>query len=175
MRRTILPALLALGLALPAAAQPAQQPRKLASHQSWTAATYQEGGHKICYAFTRASRAEGIPNRPANQVLLTVTHRPGGRDQVALRVGYTYARGAETKVLVGQTELPFFTSGADAFARDGAAAVRAFRAGREVLARGPGPNNRGAANDIFPLAGFTQAYEAISRECPAAAPAPARR
>jgi hypothetical protein len=170
--RSTFPLLLALAFALPfaapAGAQQAQAPRKLGQFQSWTAATYVESGHKVCYAFTRASRAEGVASRQTQQVLLTVTHRPQGRDQVALRAGYTFPRNAEVKVMVGQTELPFFTAGADAFSRDGAAAVRSFRNGREVLARGPGPGNHGAANDLFPLAGFTQAYEAISKECPPA-------
>ncbi len=176
VRLLSLPALVLL-LAPPAAAQQAAAPpRKLGQFQNWTAAVHTEAGHKICYAFTRASRAEGVVNRPAAQVLLTVTHRPQGRDAVALRAGYAYARNAEVKVQVGQTEFTFYTSGSDAHGRDGAGTVRALRSGREVLARGPGPNNRGVANDLFPLAGFTQAYDAISRECPAAAPAaPARR
>ena len=177
---SLLPLLAPALLVVSAAAQqaPAAQPRKLGQFQSWTAAVHTEAGHKICYAFSRASKAEGVVNRPANQVLLTVTHRPQGRDAVALRAGYAYPRNAEVKVQVGSNEFTFYTSGSDAHGRDGAAAVRAFRAGREVMARGPGPNNRGNASDSFALAGFAQAYEAISRECPAAAaPAqtPARR
>jgi invasion protein IalB len=161
-------------LARPAAAQQAPaQPRKLGQFQSWTAAVHMEAGQKICYAFARASKAEGVVNRPANQVLLTVTHRPQGRDAVALNAGYAYPRNAEVRVQVGATEFNYYTSGTNAHARDGAASVRAFRGGREVQARGPGPNNRGNATDTFALAGFAQAYDAISRECPA--PAPARR
>ncbi len=185
MRRFVLPVSLAALLALPAAAQqPQPGPRKLGQYQGWTAATFSEAGQKICYIFARASRAEGVANRPANQVLLTVTHRPQGRDQVALRAGYPYPRNAEVKVQVGGTEFTFFTNASDAHGRDGAAVVRALRSGREVLARGPGPNGRGTANDAFPLPGFTQAYDAMARECPAnaaahppAAPAhpPARR
>jgi hypothetical protein len=158
---------------MPAVAQ--QAPQKLGQFGSWTAASYTEGGHKVCYAFARASKVEGVANRPGQQVLLTVTHRPQGRDQVALRVGYPYPRDAEVKLHVGGTELPFYTAGSDAFSRDGAAAVRAFRGGREVVARGPGPGNRGAAHDVFPLAGFAQAYEAISKECPPAAANTGRR
>lgn len=179
MRRITLLLLLASPLAIllfgwPAAAQPAPTPRKLGQFQAWTAATHIEAGQKICYAFAYASRAEGVPNRPLTQVLLTVTHRSQGRDAVVLRSGYSYQRGAEVKLLVGPTEFNFFTNGTDAHGRDNTGTVRAFRAGREVLARGPGPNNRGAANDLFSLAGFAQAHEAISQECPATA-APVRR
>jgi invasion protein IalB len=150
------------------AARPA--PARMGEFQSWTAATHQENGQKVCYAFARARAAEGVPNREAGNVMLLVTHRPGGRDQVAARVSYPYGRGAEPKLTVGGTELLFYTSGDTAFARDGRAVVAALRNGSEARLRGPGPNGRGAANDAFPLAGFAQAYEAISRECPAAAP-----
>jgi hypothetical protein len=76
-------------------------------------------------------------------------------------------------MFVATGDFPMQTSGDTAFARDGRAVVAALRAGREALHRGPGPNGRGQATDTFALAGFTQAYEAINRECPA--PAPARR
>jgi hypothetical protein len=86
---------------------------------------------------------------------------------VAVRAGYTFPRGAETRLIIGQAELAFFTAQDTAFARDGRAAVQAMRGGREAISRGPGPNNRGQSSDVFPLAGFTAAYDAISRECPA--------
>lgn len=165
----LLPLCLALA-ALPALAQqrpaaPAQTPgpRQLGSFRDWTAATYQENGQKICYAFTRASKTE--PNRQG--VLLTVTHRPGGRDAVAISAGYAYPRNAEVTVAIGQTNLPFYTGGNSAFARDGAAAVAAMRNGNRATARGPAAGGRGTANDQFSLAGFSAAHDAISRECPA--------
>ena len=157
-----------------------QNPQKIGDFQSWTAATHAEGGQKICYAFTRATRSEGVPNRSPNDVLLVVTHRPKGRDQVALRPGYAYPRNADggdpVRVSVGGTNIGFYTSGASAFARDNRAAVAALRNGREAVARGPLPNGgRGQASDVFSLAGFSAALDAISRECPAQAPeAPAR-
>lgn len=154
-----------------------QRPQKLGEFQSWTAATHAEGGQKVCYAFTRATRSEGVPNRAANDVLLVVTHRPKGRDQVALQAGYAYPRNSDggdpVQVSVGGTNVGFFTSGSSAFARDNRAALAALRNGREAVARGPLPNGRGQTSDTFALAGFSAAHEAISRECPASAPAPA--
>ncbi|WP_207537686.1 invasion associated locus B family protein [Sabulicella rubraurantiaca] len=149
----------------PALAQ--NRPAALGEFQSWTAATHQEGGQKVCYAFARARSAEGAGNREARNVMLIVTHRANGRDQVAARVGYSYARGAEPKLSIGSGEFPFYTSGDNAFARDGRAVVTALRGGRDAQLRGPGPNGRGTATDTFPLSGFSAAYEAISRECPA--------
>ncbi len=150
------------------AAQPAQQstqaaPRQLGTFRDWAAATYQDNGQKICYAFARATKTE--PNRQG--VVLTVTHRPGGRDAVALSAGYAYPRNAEVTVSVGQNNLRFYTGGNAAFAHDGAAAVAAMRNGRTAAARGPAAGGRGNANDQFSLSGFGAAYDAISRECPA--------
>ncbi|MDQ1080254.1 invasion associated locus B family protein [Pseudoroseomonas cervicalis] len=156
----------ALGLVSGVAmAQQQQRPQALGTFQDWTAATHMEGGRKVCYAFTRASRSEGAGNR--QNVILTVTHRPQGRDQVALRAGYTYARNAEVSVTVGGTELDFYTAQDNAFARDGSRAVTTFRGGAQAVAKGQGPQGRGTATDTFSLSGFTAAYEAISKECPA--------
>jgi len=151
-----------------AAATANQAPASLGEFQSWTAASHAENGQKVCYAFARARSAEGVPGRAPASVMVLVTHRPGSRDQVAIRAAYGFARNTETKLTVGTTELPFFTAGETAFARDGRAVVAALRGGREAVNRGAGPNGRGQATDTFPLAGFTAAYEAISRECPAA-------
>lgn len=149
----------------------APRPSMIGEFQSWTAASHVEAGQKVCYAFTRARSTDGVPGRDANNVMLLVTHRSNGRDQVATRVGFSFARGAEGRLIVASGEFPMQTSGDTAFARDGRAVVAALRAGREALHRGPGPNGRGTATDTFALAGFSLAYEAISRECPPAAPA----
>jgi len=165
--------LLAIGLGtlvlLPAAAAQ-QRPALLGEHGDWTAATYVDGGKKICYAFTRAARST-----PAGRhdVMMTVTHRDAQRDQVVMTSGYAYPNGAEVKVTVGSTELPFYTAGNRAAPRDRAATIRAFRGGREAEATGPGPGGRGTATDSFSLSGFSAAYEAIGKECPA--PGGARR
>jgi invasion protein IalB len=158
-----------------AEAQQRPAPQRLGNFQSWTAATHQENGQKVCYAFTRAARSEGGPqNRQA--VTLTVTHRPGGRDQVAVSVGYPYPRQAEAVLAVGTAEFRSYgVVQMSAFFQNGAQLIQAFRNGREAVARSPGPPGRPAVTDTFALSGFSAAYEAISRECPAApAPRPAR-
>lgn len=182
----LLPALLAAALA-PAAAQQArpqapapaqdpaqrQQPTRIGQFQNWIAAHTQEQGQKVCYAFTRAARSEGGPQNRAT-VTLTVTHRPTGRDQVAVSVGYPYPRQAEAVLTIGTQEFRSYgVVQSSAFFQSGAQLIAGFRNGREAVVRSPGPPGRGAVTDTFALAGFTAAYDAISRECPAAAPAPA--
>lgn len=167
----LLTALIFASVALPALAQPRPEPQRLGTHQSWTAATHQEGGQKVCYAFARASRSEGGPQN-RQTVTLTVTHRPNGRDQVAVSVGYPYPRGAEAVLTVGTQEFRSYgVVQMSAFFQNGAQLIAAFRNGREAVVRSPGPPGRPAVTDAFPLAGFANAYEAISRECPAPRPA----
>jgi invasion protein IalB len=163
------PVLAALLLALPAEAQRAQGPRPLGTHGAWTAATHEESGQKVCYAFARPARSEGAPgNRSA--ATLTVTHRTSGRDQVAVSVGYPLPRQAEAVMTVGNQEFRSYgVVQANAFFQNGAQLIAAFRGGREAVARSPGPPGRSAVTDTFPLNGFSAAYDAISRECPAQA------
>ena len=165
----------AAGLGGVAEAQNRATPQRLGSFQSWTAATHQESGQKVCYAFARAARSEGGPQN-RQTVTLTVTHRPGGRDQVAVSVGYPYPRGAEALLSVGAGEFRSYgVVQMSAFFQNGAQLIHAFRNGREAVVRSPGPPGRAAVTDTFTLNGFSAAYEAISRECPAATPAAPRR
>ena len=168
------------GLVLPAMAQtpkppahppaaPANAPKKLGAFEDWTAATHQEGGATVCYAFTYASHS--VPTLPGRgEVVLTVTERPTGRDDVALSAGFAYASGATVTVQVDQTGLDFYTAqpqpGRNAFARDGKAVIAAFQKGSEAQARSPGPREARVV-DTFSLRGFSAAYAAINKACPA--------
>lgn len=144
----------------PAAA--AAGPRQIAKSEDWTAATHAESGKTVCYAFTRVqSSAPALPGRGA--VVLTVTERPSGRDAVAIEAGFSYAPNAMVTVQVDQTGLEFYTSGRNAFARDGKAAVSAFAKGTRAIARSPGPKE---VTDTFSLKGFSAAYAAIVKACP---------
>jgi invasion protein IalB len=152
----------------PAHAAPAPAPaaKKLATYEDWTAATHEEAGQTVCYAFTRAQNS--VPVVPGRgDVVLTVTERPAGRDAVAISAGFAYAPGADVLVQIDQAGLHFYTHLRNAFARDGGATVAAMMKGRQAVARSPGP--RGAqVTDTFSLRGFSQAYAAIVKACPAA-------
>lgn len=149
----------------PAPARTSNAPKAIGAWDDWRAATHQEGGALVCYAFTRASvSAPALPGR--GDVVLTVTQRPGGRDAVAISAGFAYAAGAEATVQVDAAQLPFYTANRSAFARDGRAAVAAFGRGRQAVARSPAPRAPSVA-DTFSLRGFTPAYAAINKACPA--------
>jgi Invasion associated locus B (IalB) protein len=139
-------------------------PTPLGTFADWTAATYAQGGGTICYAFTRPTSSTPVV-AGRGEVLLSVTERPGARDEAAVTAGFPYAKGAAVTVTVGSTDLAFYTAGDAAFARDGAAAVRAFKIGYTALAHSPGPGGK-TVNDSFSLRGFSDAYAAIVKACP---------
>jgi invasion protein IalB len=155
----------------PAAAHPAaaSTPKKLGVFEDWTAATHQEAGVTVCYAFTYAAHSMP-PLTGRGEVVLTVTERPTARDDIALTAGFPYATGSAVSVQVDQTALDFYTAqpqpGRNAFARDGKAVIAAFGKGKEAVAHSPGPREAKVV-DTFSLRGFSAAYAAISKACPA--------
>ena len=148
----------------PAAHPVPASPRAIGKFEDWTAATHQEAGQTVCYAFTRA--ATSTPPLPGRgDVVLTVTQRPGGaRDAVAISAGFAYAPNAEATVQIEGSVLPFYTSQRSAFARDGHAVVGAFERGRQAVAKSPGPRGT-SVTDTFNLRGFSPAYAAINKAC----------
>jgi invasion protein IalB len=176
--QTRIPLLLCLGavLAVPAAAEtkkpePAHPaaasnaPKQIAQIDDWTAATHEEGGQTVCYALTRAQSSN--PNLPGRgDVVLTVTERSSARDTVAIEAGFDYAKDTSVTVQIDQTGLDFYTRERDAYARDGKAAVAAFQRGERAIARSPGPKGQ-QVTDTFSLKGFSAAYAAIVKACPA--------
>jgi Ni/Co efflux regulator RcnB len=139
-------------------------PKAIGAFEDWIAATHQEAGQPVCYAFTRAQNSiPAVPGRGA--VILTVTQRNSGRDAVAIEAGFAFAPNATVKVQADQVGLDFYTDKRAAFARNGHDAVTAFRAAARAVARSPGPHEA-TVTDTFSLKGFTAAYEAISKACP---------
>jgi len=143
---------------------PAEGPKKIGAFDDWIAATHQEAGQPVCYAFTRAqSSMPALTGRGA--VILTVTQRMSGRDAVALEAGFAFAPNATVTVQADQTGLDFYTAQRAAFARKGHDAVTAFQGASRAIARSPGPRDT-TVTDTFSLKGFSAAYAAISKACP---------
>lgn len=163
----ILSALLAFSVLAPVAAFAAPKaagPKSIGKFDDWQAVTYAEGGQTVCYAFTRPkSSSPAVPGR--GPVLLTVTQRATLRDAISLGAGFTYPARADVKVAADATTLDFYTAHRSAFARDGHAAVAAFKKAVEAVATSPGPKDK-PVTDTFSLRGFTAAYNAISKACP---------
>ena len=180
--RALFPALLSLSLVAPTQAQqpPAAAPvpvkkrpaapkpggpKAIGTFDDWIAATHQEAGQPVCYAFTRA-QSSSPPVSGRGPVVLTVTQRNSGRDAVAMEAGFAFAPNATVTVQADQTGLDFYTAQRNAFARNGHAAVGAFSGAARAIARSPGPR-QATVTDTFSLKGFSAAYAAISKACPA--------
>jgi Invasion associated locus B (IalB) protein len=143
----------------------AAAPRSIGKFEDWQSAIVDQGGQTACYAFTRAAGSTpAVPGR--GDVVLTVTQRPTMRDAVAISAGFTYPANAKVTVQVGQPSLDFYTAQRSAFAREGHAAVAAFQRGDRAVAKSPGPHDT-TVTDTFSLRGFSAAYAAIDKACPA--------
>ena len=139
-------------------------PKSIGKFDDWTAATHQESGATVCYAFTRAQNsAPAVAGRGA--VIVTITQRPTLRDAVAIEAGAPYVANAVATVQVDQTTIEFYTDKRNAFARDGKAVATAFAKGSKLVVKSP--LQKTIATDTFSLKGFGKAYEAIVKACPA--------
>jgi invasion protein IalB len=160
---------LSLAILVPGFAMAAQTgPVPLGSNNGkfgdWTAATYGSGAAKACYAFTTAQgSAPAIAGRGA--VMLTVTERKAAKDEVTLTAGYDYPAKATVSLNAGGGPIAFYTKGGTAFTSSGTAAITAFQAGSSAIAKSSAPGGV-TVTDNFSLAGFSDAYSAITAACP---------
>jgi hypothetical protein len=146
----------------PAAAAPA--PKPIGAFEEWQAATYDEGGQTVCYAFTKArTSSQKLPGR--GEIILTVTQRVAMRDAVSISAGFEYPTNASVDVQSDKGKFEFYTAKRSAFARDGHAVIAALSASRQVTAKSPHPQKKEVI-DTFGLKGFAKAYEAINKACP---------
>ncbi len=146
--------------ARPAPVRSAGAPKSVGKFEDWQAATHQEGGALVCYAFTRASAS--MPGR--GDVVLTVTQRPGSHDAVAISAGFAYPAGSEAQLQVEGVQMAFYTANRSAFAREGHAVVAAFEKARSAVVKSPAPRNA-SVSDTFSLRGFSPAYAAVNKAC----------
>ncbi|HQT87368.1 MAG TPA: invasion associated locus B family protein [Acidiphilium sp.] len=145
------------------AAPAADAPKPLGVFSSWTAATYGIGAHKACYAFTLSKLPKGSKAAPA---MLTVTERGDQRDEISLAQGITYSKDAKIVLKVGKTALKFFYKDNMAYALHKVKTIKAFLGGNDVTATASAPKAAEVINH-FGLAGFSDAYKAIVKACPA--------
>jgi hypothetical protein len=131
----------------------------------WTVATHAEGDAKTCFVFTRAEASpQHIVGR--GDVVLSVTRRPGRHDVVALSAGFMLSGHEDAPLQAGATKMLFYIAGRSAFAHDNAAAIATFSHESSVTAHLNGPRGI-TATDHFSLQGFSGAYAALAKTCPA--------
>ena len=149
----------------PAAKPPAAPaPKPIGAFDDWQAATYDEGGQTVCYAFTKArTSAPRITGR--GEAILTVTQRVALRDAVSFSAGFEFAPGASVQVMVDKAKFEFYTAKRSGFARDGHAVIATLDGPKQAVVKAPHPQKK-EVTDTFSLRGFAKAYEAINKACP---------
>ena len=168
--RAVLPVFLLI--AWPGWAEPAHAPahhaggpRSLGKYGEWQAAIHGDGDAATCFLFTRAeASAQHIPGR--SDVVLSVTRRPHSHDVVALSAGFALSGHEDAPLQAGGTKMLFYIAGRSAFARDNAAAIASFGHELSITAKLAGPRGI-TATDRFSLKGFSIAYAAMMKACPA--------
>jgi hypothetical protein len=164
MRKILLSASFLLAAATPAmAATAANGPVSLGVFSDWTAAEYAVGQTHVCYAFSRAIGAAKVPTAP----MIIVSERPNSRDEVVVNAEKAYPdKGSVSVQIDTQPAMSFYTAGNRAYARDGRAAVIGMQKGAQAVASWKGKTGHDR-KETFSLTGFSAAYGAIVKACPA--------
>jgi hypothetical protein len=159
MHKILLTAFALLAFSVPAIAA---GPTSLGLFSDWTAAEYAAGGGHVCYAFTRAIGSAKTPTA----AMIIVSERATSRDEVVVNATGPYPAKAEVAVQVDtQPPMSFYTAGKSAFSRDGRAVVINMQKGHGATATWA--RKEGKHVEKFSLAGFSAAYGAIVKACPA--------
>jgi hypothetical protein len=149
-------------LATPIAAL-AAGPTSLGVFSDWTSAQIGEGSAHVCYAFTRAIGSAKTPSA----AMIIVSERSTSRDEVVVNATSNYTPGTEVAVQIDrQPPVSFYTAGRSAFARDGRATVIGLQKGSDATATWDHKGSK-HGDEKFSLAGFSAAYGAIVKACPA--------
>lgn len=157
-----------LGALMIAADAQASEPRLIATHGSWSAYVFLEGGNKVCYMAAKPQRREGNYTSRDDTFAL-ITHRPaeGSKNVFSYVTGYPYKPGSEATVTISGRNYALFTQDDTAWAPDAAqdnALADAIKAGSSMVVKGT--SSRGTlTTDTFSLSGSSKAHEEISREC----------
>ena len=163
-RRLVLLALL-LTASAPAVAQ---EVRVLGTFGKWIAQTYREDGQPVCFMSVRPDSTEGN-FKARGEALFMVTHRPSEQafNVISVVAGYQYQPDSDAAITVNGKRFNLFTVGERAYARDNATdktLIDLMIKGRNAAVRGVS-NKSNVITDLFPLAGFTAAHQAITQNC----------
>jgi len=144
-------------------------PEEIGVFKDWTAYSYKEGNNTVCYMASTPVKDEGN-YKARGDIYAIVTHRPAEKSYnvVNFVAGYTYKKGEKVIVKIGTTSFNnLFTNGESAWAPDNATdkkLVDTMKRGEKMIVEGI--SARGTkTKDTYSLAGFTGAYNAISKKC----------
>ena len=132
---------LAAGLSLTAGGAAAQyNPQSLGDFRDWTAWVDGKGDSKVCFI---ASKPKSVAPKGANrgEIYFYVTHRPSRnvKGEVAVRIGYPFAKGQEGIIRIGSREFALKFDGDRGWptpATEDPRVVQAMKAGAKMTVSG---------------------------------------
>jgi hypothetical protein len=145
-----------------------EQTQTLGSFRDWSAYSFSEQGHKVCFMATKPTRSLPAGARRGD-VYAQVTHRPHDNSNGVFSVvtGYTYKANSEAVLTIGDKKFQLMTQGDTAWARDEAtdrAIAAAIKNGNTMTVEGT--SSRGTkTTDTYSLSGSSAAFQAINRAC----------
>lgn len=162
--RTLLAAIVVLGIAAPAQAAP----KNVGKFGDWSAFVDGSDKRKVCYAFSAPKKSDG-KYKQRDPVFLLVSNRPGDKvsNEISVDAGYDYKKDSEAAVSIAGRSFKMFTKGRNAWNRDAQvdrAMVEAMKGGSELVIKGT--SQRGTlTTDTYSLNGFSAALAAIMKAC----------
>ena len=145
------------------------KPQQIGEYDDWVAYYYQDASGLTCYMASTPKRDEGKYTKRGN-IYTVVTHRPADKsyDVVNITAGYTYKPVSKVEIKIGnKTFDKMFVSGDKAWAtsdKTDKEIVNAMKRGSRMIVHGV--SSKGTkTKDTYSLAGFSQAYKAISAKC----------
>lgn len=144
-------------------------PKLLGEYDDWAAYYYQDSTGITCYMASTPKKDEGKYTKRGD-IYTVITHRPADKsyDVVNINAGYTYKPESKVTIKIGgQTFDKLFVSGDKAWAtsdKTDKEIVAAMKRGNRMIIHGT--SSKGTkTKDTYSLAGFSQAYKAISNKC----------
>lgn len=152
-----------------ASAAPTLAPKLLGEYDAWVAYYYQDASGLTCYMASTPKTDEGKYTKRGD-IYTVITHRPSDKsfDVISITAGYSYKPESGVTVKIGdKTFDKLFVNGDKAWAtsdKTDKEIVSAMLRGNRMIIHGTSAKDT-TTKDTYSLAGFTQAYKAISNKC----------
>jgi hypothetical protein len=162
-------ACIAAGLLIAASPAFSQTAKLLKTFNDWQVFVHEANDEKVCFA---ASAPKDISPKGVNRgsifLYLTTWQKDGVKNELSVKVGYTFKPESTPTVAVGSDQFELYPKDDKAFMRDPAEErklVDAMRAGSTMTVKGE--SSRGTNTvDKYSLIGLTAALNHVAEVCP---------
>lgn len=162
-------ACIAAGLLICSSPAFAQTAKLLKTFRDWQVFVHEASDEKVCFAASapKATSPKGA-NRGSIFLYLTTWQKDGIKNELSIKVGYTFKSESTPTVAVGSNKFELYPKDDKAFMRDPAEErklVEVMRKGATLIVKGV--SNRGTkTEDKYSLSGLTAALNHVKQVCP---------